>query len=95
VLKRFDTRKEEVGAAFYGRECRKALYLLSNWTLWNREVKSAILGADHRIVLIAELVEIRIVDPNVLDEFELADKTCADHKRGNAAFHAVLRRTLS
>jgi hypothetical protein len=30
-----------------------------------------------------------------LDEFELADKTCADHKRGNAAFHAVLRRTLS
>ena len=58
VAKRRDTRKEEIGAALYGRESRKALYFLSNWTLWNRKVKRAILGTDHRIVFIAEFMKI-------------------------------------
>jgi hypothetical protein len=94
ILKRFNTRNEEVGSSSYCCEGGKALYLLSDRTLWNCKVKPAILGADHRIVLIAELVEIWIVDPNVLDEFELADEACADHKRRNPALDSVLRRTL-
>ena len=32
------------------------------------------MSADHRIAFVAQLVEIWIVDPNVLDEFELADE---------------------
>src|SRR5262249_16297943 len=51
-------------------------------------------GTDHRITLIAKLVKIRIVCPNVLNELELADKTCADYKRCNTAINAILRRTF-
>jgi hypothetical protein len=92
VLKRFDPWNEEVCAALYGGKCRKTLYLLPDGTLGNRKVKRPILAADHRIMLIPELVEIWIVDPNVLDEFELADEACADHKRCNAALPSVLGR---
>ena len=94
VPKRFNTRNEKVGSSPYCCEGGKALYLLSDGTLWNCKVKRAILGADHRIVLITELVEIWIVDPNVLDEFELTDEACADHKRRNPALDSVLGRIL-
>ena len=93
-MKRFYTRNKEVGAALYGRESRKALYFLSNWTLWNRKVKRAILGTDHRIVFIAELMEIWVIDPNVLRKFELADKACAYHERRNPTLYLVLGRTF-
>jgi hypothetical protein len=75
VLKRFDAWKEEVGTARYGRKSGQTLYPLADRTLWNCEVKRAVLQADHRIVLITELVEIRVVYPNVLNELELADET--------------------
>jgi hypothetical protein len=51
-VKRLDARKEEIGAALYGRESREPLYLLADRTLWNCKVERAILRADHRIVLI-------------------------------------------
>src|SRR5262249_29783156 len=65
VLKRFDPWKEEVGPTLYGCKSGQALYLSSDWSLRNCKVKRAILGADHRIVLIAQLVKIWIVCPNV------------------------------
>src|SRR5262249_25134449 len=77
-----------------GRESGQALYLLSDRTLWNRKVERAVLRADHRIVFIAKLVEIRIVCPNVLDELELADETCADYECGDTAIDAVFGRAF-
>ena len=56
VLKRLDAWKEEVGPTLYGRESGQALYLSSDWSLRNCKVKRAILGTDHRIVLIAKFV---------------------------------------
>ena len=94
VLKRLDAWKEEVGPTLYGRESGQALYLSSDWSLRNCKVKRAILGTDHRIVLIAKFVEIRVVCPNVLHKLELADETCADHERGDTAIDAVLRGTF-
>ena len=75
MLKRFDPWKEEVGPTLYRRESGQALYPSSDWSLWNCKVKRAILGTDHRIVLIAKFMEIRVVCPNVLHKLELADKT--------------------
>jgi hypothetical protein len=94
VLKRLNTWKEEVGAAPYGRKSGQALYLSSDWSLRNCKVKCAILGTDHRIMLIAQLVKIRIVCPNVLHKLELADEACTDDKRCNTAIGAVLRRAF-
>ena len=94
VLKRFDAWKEEVGTALYGRESGQALYPLTDRALWNGKIKRAILCADHRIVLIAELVEIRVVCPNILNELELADETCADHERRDAAVDAIFSRAF-
>ena len=53
VVKRLDTRKEEIGAALYGRESGKALYLSSDWPLRDRHVVAAVLSSDHRIAFIA------------------------------------------
>ena len=94
MLKRFDARKEEVGTTLYGRESGQALYLSSDWSLRNCKVKRAILGADHRIVLIAQLVKIWIVCPNILHKLELSDETCADYERRDTAIGAVLRRAF-
>ena len=85
VAQRLDTRKEEVATALYGRESGQALYLSSDRTLRDRQIVGAVLSADHRIAFIAQLVEIWVVDPDVLREFELAHETCADHECGNAA----------
>ena len=74
VLKRFNARNKEVGSPSYCCEGWKARHLLSDRTLWNCKIKRAVLSADHRIAFVAQLVEIWIVDPNVLDEFELADE---------------------
>jgi hypothetical protein len=52
------------------------------------------LSADHWIVLIAELVEIRVVYPNVLNELELADETRADHERRVAAIDTIFGRAF-
>ena len=46
VVKRLDTRKEEIGAALYGRESGQALYLSSDWPLRDRHVVACRL--EHR-----------------------------------------------
>ena len=53
VAKRRDTRKEEIGAAFYGRESGQSLNLSSDWPLRNSYVVAAVLSADYRIALVA------------------------------------------
>ena len=53
VAKRRDTRKEEIGAALYGRKSWKALYLSSDWPLRDRHVVASVLSSDHRIAFIA------------------------------------------
>ena len=53
VVKRFETWKEEIGAAFYGRESGQALYLASDWPLRNSYVVAAVLSTDHRIAFVA------------------------------------------
>ena len=53
VLKSLDTRKEEIGAAFYGRESGQALYLSSDWPLRNSYVVAAVLSTDHRIAFVS------------------------------------------
>jgi hypothetical protein len=53
VVKRFETWKEEIGAAFYGRESGQALYLSPDWPLRNSYVVAAVLSTDHRIAFVA------------------------------------------
>ena len=47
--------------------------------------------ADDRVALVAELVEILVVDPDILRELELADKARADDEGRDAALPAVVR----
>ena len=49
------------------------------------------MSAYYRIVFIAQLVELWVVHPNVLHEFELANETGADHERRNTAIGSILR----
>ena len=53
VVKRLDTWEEEVGAAFYGRESRQALYLSPDRPLRDGHIIAAVLSADHRVAFIA------------------------------------------
>ena len=53
VVKRFQAWKEEIGAAFYGRESGQALYLSSDGRLRDRHIVAAVLSADHRIAFVA------------------------------------------
>ena len=53
VVKRLDTWEEEVGAAFYGRESRQALYLSPDRPLRDGHIVAAVLSADHRVAFIA------------------------------------------
>ena len=44
VVKRLDARKEEIGAALYGRESGQALYFSSDWPFRNSYVVAAVLS---------------------------------------------------
>ena len=56
--------------------------------------KRAVLCADDRVALVAELVKIPIVHPDILRKLELADEACADHERRDAALLSVLGRAF-
>ena len=53
VVKRLDTRNEEIGAALYGCESGQALYLSSDWPFRDRDIVAAVLSADHWIAFVA------------------------------------------
>src|SRR5262245_2266437 len=94
IAKGFDPGKKKVSSTPYGRECRQAGDLLPDRTLGDLELQRAILRADDWIVLVAEFMKIRIVDPHVLRELKLANETGTTHKGGNASLHAVLGRAF-
>src|SRR5215472_5734497 len=84
------SRQKEVGAAADSGKGGQAGDLAANRPLGNLEFQCPVLSADDRIALIAELVEIPIIYPDVLRELELPDETCADHERCDAALRAVV-----
>jgi hypothetical protein len=93
-LKRPDTWNEKICAALHGRKSWKALYLPSDRAPRDCEVIGAILGADEGITLIAKLVEIWVICPNVLRELELADEAGAYHERRDPTISSILKRTF-
>src|SRR5262245_10249620 len=88
--KRPDSRQEEVGATLDCRKRGQALDLLFDRPLRNRHVVRAVVRADNRVPLVAKLLEFRIVDPDVLEELELADQAATAHECRNAPFDAVV-----
>ena len=94
ISKRLDAGEEKVSAASHGGEGRQAGDLFADRTLGDFEFERAVLMADDRVALVAELVKIPVVHPDVLRELELPDEARADHESGNAALRAVLRRVL-
>ena len=89
-----DAGKKEVGPATNRGERRKAPKPFADRPLGNRHVERAILRADDRVPLVVEILELRIVDPDVHRELELADQARAADERGDASLDAVVRRAL-
>src|SRR4051812_40994032 len=82
IAERPDARQEKVGSAPRRGEGWQADDLSLDRPLGDREVVAAVLGANERIALVAELVELWVVDPDVLEELELAHEACtADEGR--------------
>src|SRR4051794_35859033 len=77
--------QKEIGAAFHAGESRQSLDRLSNRAPGNLELERPVVIADDGIALVAELVKIRIVRPDVLRELELTDEARADHEGRDAA----------
>src|SRR5262249_24308180 len=94
ISQRLEPREKEVGTAADGGERRQSNDLLSHRTLGDLELQRAVLGADDRIALVAEFVEISVVDPHVLSELVLANEAGADHERRDAPLHPVVGGTF-
>ena len=91
IPKRFEAREKEVGAALHGREGRQAGDLFANRSFGNLDFERAVLRADDRIALVAQLVKITVVSPYVLRELELSDQACTDDERRYAAVGTIVR----
>jgi hypothetical protein len=89
VLERFDSREKKVGSAPHGGEGWQSGDFLADWTLGDFKFERTVLMADDRIAFITELVEVRPIRPNVLQELELTDKARAEHKRCDAALDSI------
>src|SRR6516225_8013127 len=87
-----DPGKEEIGAATDRRERRQPRDLPPNGPLRDCHVKRAVLVAYDRVAFVAELMEVRVVDPHVLRELELADEARTTHEGGDAPLHTILGR---
>jgi hypothetical protein len=77
VVECLDTRKEEIPAAFYGREGGQTLYLSSDRPLRNSYVVAAVLSTDHRIASPAVPVnsQLAICPPSVGPSHRAASST--------------------
>src|SRR3954452_1522515 len=75
-------------------ERREALDGLADRSPGDLVFQRAVLVADDRVALVAELVEVPVVGPHVLSELELADQAPADHEGRDPALPAVLRLAL-
>src|SRR5262245_42630027 len=92
ILEPLEAGQEEIRAAAAGGERRQPLDRSLDRPLRNLVLERAVVGADERVALVAELVEVLVVDPDVLRELELPDQARAQHERGDAALDTVLRR---
>ena len=90
VAQGVDSRQKEIRPAGERCEGRYPLVHLADWAVGDGEIQCAVLGADDRVVLVAEFVEGLVVDPDVLGELELADQVGADDERGDAAVRPVV-----
>src|SRR5947207_2864329 len=88
------TWQKEVRAALDGRKRWQPLNCFANRPLRDFEFERSVVGADDRVALIAKFVEVFVVYPYVLREFELSDQAPANHKRRDPALLAVLRRAF-
>src|SRR5205807_3977235 len=58
------------------------------------EYQRAVVGADDRVALLAQLIDVPVIRPHILGERELPEDTGATHECSNATFHAVFRRAF-
>ena len=89
-----ETGQEEVLAAAARRERGQPLDRLAHGALRDLEFERAVVAADERVSLVAELVEVAVVDPDVLRELELPHEARADDECRNTALDAVVGRSL-
>ena len=61
ISKRLDAREEEVGSASHGGEGRQAGDFFADRPLRDFEFERAVLSADDRVALVAELVKVSVV----------------------------------
>src|SRR5215470_17310094 len=94
VAKRLDSGQEEISAAPYRRKPRYPTYLFLDGSLRNCQIVSTILSTEDRITLISQLVESRIVGPDIHGKLELSDEAGTAHERRDSPFYAVLGSTL-
>src|SRR5262252_1207221 len=87
IPERLETGQEKVGSAFHGRKRRQTGDLFPDRALRNLVFERAVLISDDRVALVAELVKVLVVCPDVLSELELPDEARAAHESGDTAFH--------
>ena len=73
MSKRFESGKEEIGAASQCCECRQPCDFLADGTFGNFEFKCAVLISDNGVALVTKLVKVTIIYPDVLREFKLSN----------------------
>src|SRR5258705_6971279 len=88
--KRPDTGQEEIRAAANGGECGKPLDPLANGPLRYRHVIRPVVSTDDRIAFVVQVLELRIVDPDVHGEFELTNQTGATDEGRDPTLDAIV-----
>src|SRR5947209_7830385 len=86
--------QKEVCTSHYRREGRQPRYLLADRPFRHGKIEAAILVADQRVSFVPQLVKIRVIDPDILRELELAHEASTQNESCNAAINAVLRHTF-
>src|SRR5262252_8651236 len=94
VAKRLDSGQEEISAASDRGKRRYPPYLFLDGPLRNRQIVRTILGTEDGITLIPQLVEIRIIGPDIHGKLDLTDEAGTAHEGGNSPFYSVVRGTL-
>src|ERR1700722_1168334 len=94
MAKRLEAREKEIRAASQRGEGRQANDLLANGPLGNLELERSVVRANDRVALVAKLVEVPIIYPDVLRELELPDEACANDEGGDPALDPIVGRAL-
>src|ERR1700757_4179591 len=90
VSEAVEAREEEVGPAGERGEGGQSLENLADGTLGDLVFQCAVLCSADWIPLVAQFVEVAVVDPHVLCELELADEAGADDERRDAPIRTVV-----